>query len=191
MLLSPVMNTVVTSKRMMSLVKEEEFVRESQENTFLCRLAKLLMMSVNKRINVLKLNELKRNSGFLDDYMIRIVAKYPNLFCVVNEGRRKSFIEIELVHWNPELAVSIVETTARRNGNTRLTKLVEGTKEMEKRNVGLAHKMLSLTLWKKASIVKLSHFRRVFALSDRLNVLLLKHHGIFCFQQVSDLHSSS
>ncbi|XLR50389.1 hypothetical protein S83_001061 [Arachis hypogaea] len=121
MLLSPVMNTVVTSKRMMSLVKEEEFVRESQENTFLCRLAKLLMMSVNKRINVLKLNELKRNSGFLDDYMIRIVAKYPNLFCVVNEGRRKSFIEIELVHWNPELAVSIVETTARRNGNTRLT----------------------------------------------------------------------
>ncbi|KAK7343765.1 hypothetical protein VNO77_12783 [Canavalia gladiata] len=30
--------------------------------------------------------------------------------------------------------------------------LVEGSKEMEKRNVGLVHELLSLTLWKKASI---------------------------------------
>jgi len=57
--------------------------------------------------------------------------------------------------------------------------LVEGSKEMEKRNVGLVHELLSLTLWKKASIVKLGHFRREFFLPDRLNVLLLKHPGIF------------
>ncbi|QHN79184.1 hypothetical protein S83_067713 [Arachis hypogaea] len=86
------------SKHMMSLVEEEESVRESQENAFICRLAKLLMMSVNKRINVLKINELKRNLGFPDDYVIRIVAKYPNLFRVVNEGGRRSSMEIELVH---------------------------------------------------------------------------------------------
>ncbi|KAL1331723.1 hypothetical protein HN51_048974 [Arachis hypogaea] len=199
------------SKRMMSLVEEEESVRESQENAFVCRLAKLLMMSVNKRINVLKINELKRNLGFPDDYVIRIVAKYPNLFRVVNEGGRRSSMEIELIHWDPEFAVSTVEVAARRSGNTRPTfscslpfswvkswerfrefdlvpyfspymdhrELVEGSKEMEKRNVGLVHEVLSLTLWKKASIVKLGHFRREFALPDRLNVLLLKHPGIF------------
>ncbi|QHN79183.1 protein WHAT'S THIS FACTOR 1 homolog, chloroplastic-like [Arachis hypogaea] len=50
---------------------------------------------------------------------------------------------------------------------------------MEKMNVGLVHEVLSLTLWKKALIVKLGHFRREFALPDRLNVLLLKHPGIF------------
>jgi len=50
---------------------------------------------------------------------------------------------------------------------------------MEKRNVGLVHELLSLTLWKKASIVKLGHFKREFLLPDRLNVFLLKHPGIF------------
>ncbi|MED6199201.1 hypothetical protein PIB30_073722 [Stylosanthes scabra] len=199
------------SKRLMSLVEEEESVRDSQENAFVRRLAKLLMMSVNKSLNVLKINELKRNLGFPDDYVIRIVAKYPNLFRVVNEGGKRSSMEVELVHWDPEFAVSALETAARRSGNTRPTfscslpfswvkswerfrefdlvpyfspymdprKLVEGSKEMEKRNVGLVHELLSLTLWKKASIVKLGHFRREFALPDKLNVLLLKHPGIF------------
>lgn len=55
----------------------------------------------------------------------------------------------------------------------------EGSKEMEKRIVGLVHELLSLTLWKKLSIVKLSHFKREFALPEKLNILLLKHPGIF------------
>lgn len=118
---------------------------------------------------------------------------------------------IELLHWNPDFAVSAIEATARRHGHAEPRfscslpsswvkswerfrdfdsvpyvspysdprGLAEGSKEMEKRNVGLVHELLSLTLWKKASIVKLGHFRREFFLPDRLNVLLLKHPGIF------------
>lgn len=57
--------------------------------------------------------------------------------------------------------------------------LVEGSKEMEKRTVSLVHELLSLTMWKKLSIVKLGHFGREFCLPEKLNVLLLKHPGIF------------
>nr|GFA83196.1 hypothetical protein [Tanacetum cinerariifolium] len=58
-------------------------------------------------------------------------------------------------------------------------RLVDGSREVEKRTIGLLHEFLSLTLWKKASIMKLGHFRREFGLPDKLNVLLLKHPGIF------------
>ncbi|KVH99620.1 Plant organelle RNA recognition domain-containing protein [Cynara cardunculus var. scolymus] len=57
--------------------------------------------------------------------------------------------------------------------------LEEGSRELEKRTIGLVHEFLSLTLWKKASIIKLGHFRREFCLPEKLNVLLLKHPGIF------------
>lgn len=117
---------------------------------------------------------------------------------------------IELLHWNPDFAVSAVEASAMKYGapprfscslpSTWVKSwerfhefdeipyispysdprgLVEGSKEMEKRNVGLVHELLSLSLWKKGSIVKLGHFRREFVLPERLNVLLLKHPGIF------------
>ncbi|KAF7821740.1 protein ROOT PRIMORDIUM DEFECTIVE 1 [Senna tora] len=198
------------SKRMMHLVEEEEFVKDLQEPIFVRRLSKLLMMSVNKRLNVLKINELKRNFGFPDDYLIRIVPKYSDTFRIVNYSGRRNSMEIELVSWNSDLAVSAVEDSAHKLGTQPCFTcslpstwvkswerfhdfnsspyispyldprgLVEGSKEMEKRTVALLHELLSLTLWKKASIVKLGHFRREFVLPDKLNILLLKHPGIF------------
>lgn len=199
------------TKRMMFLVEEEQSVQDRQEPVFVERLAKLLMMSSNQRLNVMKINELKRSFGFPDDYLIRILPKYPEMFRVVNYSGRRSSMEIELVSWNPDLAVSAIEMIARRKHNSepcfpcslpstwiksweRFREfnstpyispyseprgLVEGSKELEKRTVALVHELLSLTLWKKASIVKLGHFRREFCLPEKFNVLLLKHHGIF------------
>ncbi|KAK7270436.1 hypothetical protein RIF29_23566 [Crotalaria pallida] len=198
------------TKRMMSLVAEEESLKDSLELVFLRRLVKFLMMSLHKRLNVLKINELKRSLGFPDDYLIRIVAKYPDLFRIVNHSGRRSSMEVELLHWDPDFAVSEVEAKARELGTRPCFScslpsswvkswerfqefnsvpyvspysdprgLVEGSKEMEKRNVGFVHELLSLTLWKKASIVKLGHFGKEFLLPDKLNVLLLKHPCIF------------
>ncbi|KAK7264585.1 hypothetical protein RJT34_32194 [Clitoria ternatea] len=198
------------TKPMMHLVAEEHSLLDSQEPLFVRRLAKLLMLTLHKRLSVLKINEFKRNFGFPDDYLIRVVPKYPDLFRIVNESGRRSSMMVELLHWNPDFAVSAVEASAKKLGVSprfscslpsswvksweRFRKfelvpyvspysdprgLVEGSREMEKRNVALVHELLSLTLWKKASIVKLGHFRREFALPDRLNVLLLKHPGIF------------
>ncbi|XP_040997944.1 protein WHAT'S THIS FACTOR 1 homolog, chloroplastic [Juglans microcarpa x Juglans regia] len=198
------------TKRMMFLVEEEEAVKDMQEPVFVERLGKLLMMSSNHRLNVVKLNEIKRNFGFPDDYLIRIVPKYSDMFRVVNYSGRRSSMEIELASWNPGFAVSAIEAAARKQGSEpcfscslpsswvkswersrkfnstpyispylEIRGLMEGSMEMEKRTVGLVHELLSLTLWKKASILKLGHFRREFGLPEKLNVLLLKHPGIF------------
>lgn len=195
---------------MMCLVEEEESVKEEQEHVFVERLAKILMMSSNQRLSVVKLDELKRNFGFPDDYLIRIIPKYPEIFRLVNYSGRKSSLEIELTSWNPKLAISHIEIVARDQNTepcfscslpltwekswerfnkfnstpyvspyTDSSGLVEGSSEKEKRTVALVHELLSLTLWKKMSIMKLGHFRREFALPEKMNVLLLKHPGIF------------
>ncbi|XP_022134176.1 protein ROOT PRIMORDIUM DEFECTIVE 1 isoform X3 [Momordica charantia] len=195
---------------MMALVEEEAAIKDMQEPVFVERLAKLLMMASNKRLNVVKLSELRRNFGLPDDYLIRIVPKYSDMFRIVNYTGKRNSMEIELVSWKPELAISSIESSASRHGvepafscslpttwinswekfhefnaspyvspyvNPR--ELVQGSKEMEKRTVGLIHEILSLTLWKKASIMKLSHFSREFGVPAKLNGLLLKHPGIF------------
>ncbi|ESQ55705.1 hypothetical protein EUTSA_v10027159mg [Eutrema salsugineum] len=208
------------TKPMMTLVEEEELVKDSQEPVFADRLAKLLMMSVNQRLNVVKLNELKRSFGFTDDYVIRILPKYSDLFRLVNYSGRKSSMEIELLSWKPELAVSAVEAAASERGSepsftcslpTTWTNpwerfiefnaspyispyqdpgdLVEGSKESEKRSVGLVHELLSLTLWKKLSVVKLNHFKREFGLPEKLNGMLLKHPCIFYVSNKYQVHT--
>ncbi|GMH21583.1 hypothetical protein Nepgr_023425 [Nepenthes gracilis] len=206
------------TKRMMHLVEEEESVRGLQEAVFVERLTKVLMLSSNRSLNVAKLNELKRNFGLPDDYIIRIVAKYPELFQVVNYSARRSTMEIELTSWNPDFAVSMIEKSCRErntepcfscslpstwvksrerfnefNSTPYISPylspigLAERSVEKEKRAVGMVHELLSLTLWKKMSIAKLGHFRREFGLPEKLNVLLLKHPGIF---YVTNKHQS-
>uniref|UniRef100_A0A6N2LLI3 PORR domain-containing protein n=1 Tax=Salix viminalis TaxID=40686 RepID=A0A6N2LLI3_SALVM len=173
------------SKRMLFLVEEEESVKEMQEPVFAERLSRLLMLSVNHRLNVVKLNELKRNLGFPDDYLIRILPKYPDTFRLVNHCGRRSSMEIELLSWNPDLAISSVEVSARKQGSSKpcfscslpstWVKSWERFKGDGEKNSGFS----ALTLWKKMSIVKLGHFKREFNLPDKLNILLLKHPGIF------------
>lgn len=198
------------TKRMMALVEEEESVKDMQELVFVKRLAKLLMMASHQRLNVVKLSELRRNFGLPDDYLIRIIPKHSDMFRIVNYSGKRNSMEIELVTWKPELAISSIESSACKQGiepafscslpTTWINSWekfhefnaspyvspyvspggsVQGTKEMEKRTVGLIHEILSLTLWKKASIMKLGHFSREFGLPAKLNTLLLKHPGIF------------
>lgn len=198
------------TKPMKFLVEEEESVKDLQEPVFVERLAKLLMMSKNQRLNVSKVNELKRNFGFPDDYLLRIVPKHTDMFRVVNYTGRRSSMDIELISWNPDFAVSAVELSAKQMGcepcfscslpttwvkswerflefnstpyispYSDCSSMVDGSVEMNKRNVALVHELLSLTLWKKLSIAKLGHFKREFNFPEKLNVLLLKHPAIF------------
>ncbi|GAB2233669.1 hypothetical protein Drorol1_Dr00002897 [Drosera rotundifolia] len=198
------------TKRMMELVEEEEEVRLSVETAMVRRLAKVLMMSVNRRLNVAKISELKRNLGLSDDYLISVVPKYPDFFRVVNYSGRRHTMEIELSNWHDELAVSVIESkglegkrepcfscllpetwvmsrerfdefnsTPYISPYDDVSGLVKGSRDMEKRVVGLIHELLSLTLWRKMSIIKLGHFKREFGLPEKLNVFLLKHPGIF------------
>lgn len=190
-------------------MEEEESVKTLTEPSMAWRLAKLLMLSKDQRLNVVKLNELKKSFGFPEDYVLRIVPKHPDTFRVVNCTGRRSTMEIELIKWDPNLAVSAIESLAMDRGveprfscllpaswiktrekfddfNTRSPYISPYAKDglhseldSEKGAVGMVHELLSLTLWKKASILKLEHFKREFGLPDRLNMLLLRHPCIF------------
>ncbi|RWW49675.1 hypothetical protein BHE74_00044126 [Ensete ventricosum] len=193
------------SKRMAALVDEEEDVKQASEPAMARRLSKLLMLSRDRRLNVVKLNELKRNFGFPDDYVLRLIPKHPETFRVINRTGRQNAMEIELLRWDPNLAISAVEAAAIERGTepryvcslpetwfkTRekfdefndatpyVSPYSEDRTESEKRAVGVVHEILSLSLWKKASILKLEHFKREFGLPVRLNLLLLRHPCIF------------
>lgn len=197
------------SKRMEALVDEEESIKTEQEPAMACRLAKLLMLSRDRRLNAVKLNELKRGLGLPDDYLVRVLAKYPELFRITNPFGRRNSMEIELIQWDPELAVSAVERAAIKLGEephfvcslpptwlkarenfqefNKMTPYISPYSEVwtaeweesEKRRVGVVHEILSLTLWKKASILKLEHFSAEFGLPQKLNMLLLRHPCMF------------
>lgn len=193
------------SKRMETLVEEEEATKEAAVPAMARRLSKVLMLSRDHRLNVVKLNELKRGFGLPDDYVLRIVPEHPEMFRLVNPSGRRNSMEIELVRWDPDLAVSAVEAAAMERNTepqfvcslprswiktrARFDEFNEGTPytspysasqmESEKRAVGMVHELLSVTLWKKLSVVKLGHFRREFCLPGRLDSLLLRHPCIF------------
>ncbi|XP_078439404.1 ubiquitin carboxyl-terminal hydrolase family protein [Wolffia australiana] len=203
------------SKRMAALVDEEEAVRASAEEDMATRLAKILMLSRDRRLNVVKLDHLKRSFGLPDDFVLRIVVKNSDLFRVVSRSGRRSSMEIELVNWDPNLAVSSVEAASAKLGRppqfscalpqswvkTR-AKFEEFNKalpyvspysgemiESEQRAVSVVHELLSITLWKKLSIVKLGKFRKEFSLPDRLGNLLLRHPCLFYVSNRYKIHT--
>ncbi|XP_072953535.1 protein WHAT'S THIS FACTOR 1 homolog, chloroplastic [Typha angustifolia] len=194
------------SKRMAALVADEQAAIDASEPAMATRLAKLLMLSRDRCLNVVKLNELKRALGLPDDYLLRLLPKNPDLFRLVNRYGRRNSMELELARWNPELAVSAVEAAATKTGSdprfachlppswikTRarfdefndakpyISPYAENWEpDDEKRAVGVVHELLSLTIWKKLSVVKLGHFKREFGLSQELNRMLLRHPCIF------------
>lgn len=207
---SPGAALVCLTKRMAALVDEEAEVLRQSEPRMARSLARLLLMAANRRLNVVKLGELKRSFGFPDDYLLRVVPSHPDLYRLINRGGRRSSMELELVGDPDIAAVSAAESrAARRNaepgfefglplswtkswerfqefngGSPYISPYSEaaaaaGLEAAEKRAVGVVHELLSLTLWKKASIVKLGHFKREFGLPEKLNALLLRHPGIF------------
>lgn len=100
------------TKKMNLLIEEEEAVKEQQEPALAERLAKILMLTGRRRLNVLKFNDLRKSFGLPNDYVLSIVLKYPEQFKVNDYNGKRNNLEIELVSWNPSLAVSVIERKA-------------------------------------------------------------------------------
>ncbi|PWA56795.1 ubiquitin carboxyl-terminal hydrolase family protein [Artemisia annua] len=75
------------------------FLVDMQEPVVVERLAKLLMMVSNQRLNLSKLYEVGRSLGLPDDYLIRIIPEYLDIFRVISYSGRKSSMEIERIKW--------------------------------------------------------------------------------------------
>ncbi|XVF64787.1 hypothetical protein PTKIN_Ptkin09bG0194800 [Pterospermum kingtungense] len=88
------------------LLLEEKAIMESMEEDRVTRVRKLLMMSKNKRIPLSKIYHKRLIFGIPEDFRDRI-GKYPDYFRLVVEDDGKQVLE--LVNWDPSLAVSALE----------------------------------------------------------------------------------
>lgn len=93
---------------MEDLLEEERALMDSMELDRVSRVRKLLMMTKDKRILLSKIHHTRLLFGIPDDFRDR-VGKYPDYFRVVTgqDGNRI----LELVNWDPNLAVSELERT--------------------------------------------------------------------------------
>ncbi|KAF8723698.1 hypothetical protein HU200_021661 [Digitaria exilis] len=209
------------TKRMAALVDAEEVAVAASEPAMADRLARVLMLSCGRRLQVSKLAALRGPLGLPDDYLLRLLPAHTDLFRLSNPyPHRRNAAELELIRWMPSLAVSAVEAAAAANNSApRLTcslpaswaksqaKMEEfnstpyispyseewpvpGTDaEAEKRAVAVVHELLSLTLWRKMSILKLEHFRREFGLPEDTARMLLRYPCLFYLSNRYKIHT--
>lgn len=91
---------------MEGLLEEERSIWDEMEVDRVDKVRKLLMMSANKRIPLSKIYHCRLLFGIPEDFRDR-VCKYPNYFKIEVEDDGKRILE--LVNWDPSLAVSVLE----------------------------------------------------------------------------------
>ncbi|XP_021284775.1 protein ROOT PRIMORDIUM DEFECTIVE 1 [Herrania umbratica] len=88
------------------LLLEETSIMEAMEEDRVTKICKLLMMSKNKRIPLSKIYHKRLIFGIPEDFRDKI-GKYTDYFRLVVEDDGKQVLE--LVNWDPSLAVSALE----------------------------------------------------------------------------------
>lgn len=98
-----------------AICEEELEVRKGMKVELLTKLRKLLMMSSNRRLLLVKIAHVAQDLGLPDDFRKSFVYKYPKYIRVVDgedvtndEGRL-----LELVKWSPRLAVTEADKKAQ------------------------------------------------------------------------------
>lgn len=92
------------------LVEEKSFYSDN-EPLIVAKLCKLLMMAKNRVVSVDKLVEVKREFGFPNDFLVRIVSAHPEYFRLHGlPGEGQSYLE--LVSCNEEFGKSVIERRA-------------------------------------------------------------------------------
>eukprot|EP00252_Welwitschia_mirabilis_P028082 TRINITY_DN9971_c0_g1_i1.p1 TRINITY_DN9971_c0_g1~~TRINITY_DN9971_c0_g1_i1.p1 ORF type:complete len:383 (+),score=65.63 TRINITY_DN9971_c0_g1_i1:209-1357(+) len=97
------------SKKLQLLVAEEAAVKIQQEPALTERLVKILMLSQDNRLNVVKFGDLRKYFGFPDDYVSSIAGRDSQRIRVLEHKGKKTKVEIELVEWDKSLAISAIE----------------------------------------------------------------------------------
>lgn len=99
------------SDRLKLFLEEEKRIIMENEPLIVSKLCKLLMMSRDKVLSADKLVHVKREFGFPNDFLVKLVPKYSQYFRLTGcPGEGKSFLE--LVSWEPEFAKSVIEQRA-------------------------------------------------------------------------------
>jgi hypothetical protein len=97
---------------------EIALAKRYEETVGVHNLRKLLMMSVEHRIRVPKLAHLRRDLGLPTDFHDRMIYAYPEYFRVTEERyRNEDGPVLELISWDPSLAVTSVESGGELNAS--------------------------------------------------------------------------
>ncbi|EOA24143.1 hypothetical protein CARUB_v10017376mg [Capsella rubella] len=98
--------------RLRAFLVDEERIYAENEPLLVSKLCRLLMMAKDHVICADKLVHVKRDFGFPNDFLVKLVPKYPNYFRLIGSPEQgKSFLE--LVSWNPDLAKSTIQLRAQ------------------------------------------------------------------------------
>ncbi|XP_039016904.1 protein WHAT'S THIS FACTOR 1 homolog, chloroplastic-like [Hibiscus syriacus] len=98
------------TKEAEDLLDEEERLIEEQSTKAVEYVTRILMMSVDKRIQLDKIANFRRDFGLPVEFRTKWVNQYPQHFRVVKSKDGVEFLE--LVNWNPAWAVTEVEKKA-------------------------------------------------------------------------------
>lgn len=90
------------SKCLIKFLNEDRRIRSENQELIVAKLCKILMMSKDKAIKIEKLENVKREFGFPDDFMTSVVPSYPHYF-------RQSSSFLELASWNHDFGKSVIE----------------------------------------------------------------------------------
>nr|KJB65412.1 hypothetical protein B456_010G093700 [Gossypium raimondii] len=164
------------------LLEEEERLIEEQSTKAVEYVTRILMMSVDKRIQLDKIAHFRRDFGLPIEFRTKWVNQYPQHFRVEKSKDGVEFLE--LVNWDPAWAITELEkrTLGLNDGIGRepdARELKAGSLEFDKRAVAVMHELLSFTIEKRLVTDHLTHFRRELVMPQKLMRLLLKHFGIF------------
>ncbi|XP_051149264.1 protein WHAT'S THIS FACTOR 1 homolog, chloroplastic [Andrographis paniculata] len=94
------------------LLKKEDEIIEQNSDKAAEHVTRMLMMSVDKRLPVDKIAQLRRDFGLPHDFRKHWVHKYPELFRRVQPLKPVDNVEyLELVSWKPDWSITELEKT--------------------------------------------------------------------------------
>lgn len=111
---------ILPTPELIRIHEEEQLVYQSCRGETADRLLRLLMLTPCKRLPIAVIDRLRWDLGLPHDYARSLLPEYPDYFQIVGGGGRGSgSLDLELVCWNKELAVSFMERRAMKMGGYR------------------------------------------------------------------------
>ncbi|MQL91658.1 hypothetical protein Taro_024270 [Colocasia esculenta] len=117
---------VRATPELVRLHEEEQLLYQSCRGETADRLLRLLMLTPRKRIPLDVVDRLRWDLGLPDDYVRCLLPEYPDYFQIVpsdgyvrggsSGGGGTGRLQLELVCWNKDLAMSAIERWAMRRG---------------------------------------------------------------------------
>ncbi|XP_057800825.1 protein WHAT'S THIS FACTOR 1 homolog, chloroplastic [Salvia miltiorrhiza] len=108
---SDLVEFVRPSDRLNRFSEEEKLIYRENEPLIVAKLCKLLMMANHRVVSAAKLVEVKKEFGFPNDFLVKLVSAYPEYFRLHGlPGEGQSYLE--LVSCNEEFAKSVIERRA-------------------------------------------------------------------------------